>query len=71
LEGDYKALQSFNTLLLGFSMDAVPFIKSAGKILGMEKVNLLTYCWPHRDLAAILGLFIDKFGFPERANIIS
>jgi hypothetical protein len=26
--------------------------------------------WPHGGLAAKLGLFIDKFGFSEWANVI-
>lgn len=70
LEDNYEAFQSFNTMPLGFSVDAVPCKKAWAKSLGIEKVNLLADFWPHGDLAVKLGLFIDKFGFSERANVI-
>jgi len=70
LEDNYEAFQLFNTMPLGFSVDAVPCKKAWAKSLGIEKVDLLADFWPHGDLAVKLGLFIDKFGFSERANVI-
>lgn len=70
LEANYEAFQSLNTVPLGFSVDAAPCKKAWAKSLGIEKVDLLADFWPHGDLAAKLGLFIDKFGFSERANVI-
>ena len=70
LEANYESFQSFNTVPLGLSVDTVPCKNAWAKSLGMEKVDLLADFWPHGGLAAKLGLFIDKFGFSERANVI-
>ena len=70
LEANYETFQSLNTVPLGCSVDAAPCKKAWAKSLGIEKVDLLADFWPHGDLAAKLGLFIDKFGFSERANVI-
>lgn len=70
LEANHEAFQSLNTIPLGFSVDAVPCKKAWAKSLGIEKTDLLADFWPHGGLAAKLGLFIDKLGFSERANVI-
>lgn len=70
LEANHEAFQSLNTIPLGFSVDAVPCKKAWAKSLGIEKTDLLADFWPHGGIAAKLGLFIDKFGFSERANVI-
>ena len=70
LEDNYEAFQLLNTVPLGFSVDAAPCKKAWAKSLSIEKVDLLADFWPHGGLAAKLGLFIDKFGFSERANVI-
>jgi len=70
LEANFETFQSLNTVPLGFSVDAVPCKKAWAKNLGIEKVDLLSDFWPHGGIAAKLGIFIDKFGFSERANII-
>ena len=51
-------------------MDAVPCKKAWAKSLSIEKFNLLADFWLHGDLAVKLGLFIDKLGFSEWANVI-
>jgi peroxiredoxin len=70
LETNFAAFQSLNTVPLGFSVDAVPSKKAWAKSLGIDKTDLLSDFWPHGGIAAKLGLFIDKFGFSERANVI-
>lgn len=70
LEANFDAFQKLNTVPLGFSVDSVPCKKAWAKSLGIEKVDLLADFWPHGGIAAKLGIFIDKFGFSERANII-
>lgn len=70
LEANFETFQSLNTLPLGVSVDSVPCKKAWAKSLGLEKVNLLADFWPHGGVAAKLGLFIDKLGFSERANVI-
>ncbi|MGV8058472.1 MAG: redoxin domain-containing protein [Smithellaceae bacterium] len=70
LEANYEAFKALNTVALGFSVDAVPCKKAWAVSLGIEKTDLLADFWPHGGIAAKLGLFIDKFGFSERANVI-
>jgi len=70
LEANYEAFQLLTTVPYGVSVDAVPCKKAWAKSLGIEKVDLLADFWPHGGLAQKLGLFIDKFGFSERANVI-
>ncbi len=70
LEANFEAFRSLNTVPLGFSVDSVPCKKAWAISLGIEKVDLLADFWPHGGIAAKLGIFIDKFGFSERANII-
>ena len=70
LETNFEIFQSLNTVPLGFSVDSVPCKKAWAKSLGIEKVDMLADFWPHGGFAGKLGLFIDKFGFSERANII-
>ena len=70
LETNFETFQSLNTVPLGFSVDSVPCKKAWAKSLGIEKIDLLADFWPHGGIASKLGLFIDKFGFSERANVI-
>ena len=70
LEGNYQAFQDCNTVPLGISVDSVPCKKAWAENLGIAKLDLLADFWPHGDLASRLGIFIEKFGFSERANII-
>jgi peroxiredoxin len=70
LEANFKALKALNTVPLGLSVDTVPSKKAWAKSLGIEKVNLLADFWPHGEIAARLGLFNNKLGFSERANVI-
>jgi peroxiredoxin len=70
LEVNYETFKSLNTIPLGFSVDSVPCKKAWAKSIGIEKVNLLADFWPHGGIAAKLGLFIDKVGISERANVI-
>jgi peroxiredoxin len=70
LEEHIEEFRKLNTVPLGLSVDTVPSKKAWAKSLGIEKTDLLADFWPHGAIAARLGLFLDKFGFSERANII-
>ncbi len=70
LESHLEDFGRLNTAPLGISVDSVPCKKAWAKSLGIEKTDLLADFWPHGGLAARLGLFIDKLGFSERANVI-
>ena len=70
LENNYLTFQDLNTVPLGLSVDSVPCKKAWAENIGLIKLDLLADFWPHGGLAARLGIFIDQFGFSERANII-
>jgi peroxiredoxin len=70
LESNFESFQNLNTVPLGLSVDSVPCKKAWAEKLGIKKTDLLADFWPHGGLALRLGIFIDRFGFSERANII-
>jgi peroxiredoxin len=70
LEANREALERYNTVALGLSVDAVPCKAAWAKELGIEHTQLLADFWPHGGVAAAYGVFRDKNGFSERANII-
>jgi peroxiredoxin len=70
LEDNLQTFVQLKTVPLGFSIDQ-PFCKSAwAKELGIKQVRLLSDFWPHGQVAKNLGIFREKQGFSERANII-
>jgi peroxiredoxin len=70
LEENYETFNKLNTVALGLSVDSVPCKKAWADSLGIEKLDLLSDFWPHGRIASRLGIFINEFGFSERANII-
>ena len=70
LEETYKRFEKLNTLAFGVSVDSVPSKKAWAKELGIRHTSMLSDFWPHGGLANALGIFRDKNGFSERANII-
>lgn len=70
LESHRNELAKLNTIALGLSVDAVPCKTAWAKDLNIEHTQLLCDFWPHGEVAASYGIFRDKNGFSERANII-
>lgn len=70
LETNFDIFQALNTIPLGLSVDSVPCKKAWAENLGILKTDLLADFWPHGEIASRLGLFIERFGFSERANVI-
>lgn len=70
LEANYKRFEKLNTIALGLSVDTVPSKKAWAKELAIENTRLLSDFWPHGEVAKLYGIFRDKDGFSERANII-
>jgi peroxiredoxin len=70
LESNFEIFQGLNTAPIGVSVDSVPCKKAWAEKLGIAKTDLLADFWPHGGLALRLGIFIDRFGFSERANVI-
>ena len=70
LEANYKRFEKLNTIALGLSVDTVPSKKAWARELAIENTRLLSDFWPHGEVAKLYGIFRDKDGFSERANII-
>jgi peroxiredoxin len=70
LEDNKKPLEKKNTVAVGISVDSTPCKKAWAKELKIENTRLLSDFWPHGGLADQLGIFRNKEGFSERANII-
>ena len=70
LEENRGVLESLNTIPVGLSVDTVPSKKAWADHLGIKAVRLLSDFWPHGQVASAYGIFREKNGFSERANII-
>jgi len=70
LEDNKATLDSLNTVALGLSVDTVPSKKAWAESLGIKNTPLLSDFWPHGEVAKAYGIFREKNGFSERANII-
>ncbi|HEX7320741.1 MAG TPA: redoxin domain-containing protein [bacterium] len=70
LEENKKRFDELNLVALGISVDTVPSKHAWAKDMGVRETRLLSDFWPHGALAKKLGLFREKDGFSERANVI-
>jgi peroxiredoxin len=70
LEKNKKILDSLNTVALGMSVDTVPSKHAWAKSLKIRNTSLLSDFWPHGEVAKLYGIFRERNGFSERANII-
>lgn len=70
LEAHAKTFAELNTVALGISVDTVPSKNAWAKELGIEVTRLLCDFWPHGALAKSYGIFREKAGTSERANIL-
>ncbi|MCZ7356584.1 MAG: peroxiredoxin [Candidatus Methanoperedens sp.] len=70
LEKNRSRFEKLNAVALGISIDTVPSKKAWAKELGIKKTSLLSDFWPHGEVAGLYGIFREKDGFSERANII-
>lgn len=70
LEANRKTFESLNTVAVGISVDSVPCKKAWADSLGVVDTSLLSDFWPHGGVALLYGLFREKEGFAERANVL-
>jgi peroxiredoxin len=70
LEANKEAFDSLNTVAVGLSVDTVPSKKAWADSLGIQNTSLLADFWPHGEVAKRFGIFREKNGISERANII-
>ncbi len=70
LEANKKTFESLNTVAVGISVDSVPCKKAWADSIGIVDTAILADFWPHGGVALLYGLFRDKEGFAERANVL-
>lgn len=70
LEKNLIKFESLNTMPVGVSVDTTPSKKAWAESLDIKKIRLLSDFWPHGEVAKLYGIFREKNGFSERANII-
>ena len=70
LDDNADIFESLNTVLVGISVDSVPTKKAWAEHLGINRVRLLSDFWPHGGVARLYGLFRQKDGISQRANVI-
>ena len=70
LEKNHDRFEKLNTVALGISVDTVPSKKAWAKELGIKNTRLLSDFWTHGKVAGLYGIFREKEGVSERANII-
>jgi len=70
LEANTEEFEKLSTVALGISVDTVPSKKAWAKELGITATKLLSDFWPHGAVAKSYGIFRDKVGTSERANIV-
>lgn len=70
LEENYDTFKILNTACLGLSIDTVPSKKAWAKSLNIDKTPLLCDFWPHGKVSKECDVFIEKYGFSGRVNIL-
>jgi len=70
LEANKDVFASLTVAPVGLSIDSVPCKKAWADSLGIKTVPLVADFWPHGEVAIAYGVFREKNGFSERANII-
>ncbi len=70
LEKNFDEFKKLNTIAVGINIDSVPSKNAWADFLGIKKTRLLSDFWPHGKIAQMYGVFREKDGFSDRANII-
>lgn len=70
LETNWNKFQELNTIPMGFSVDAPPGKKVWATALNIKNVSLPSDNWPHGKVAQDYGIFDEKEGVSQRANVI-
>ena len=70
LEENHVSFDDMNTVALGIGVDSVPSNKAWAEAMHIKNTRLLSDFWPHGDVAKAYGIFRDKDGYSERANIV-
>jgi peroxiredoxin len=70
LDKNQDTFAKLNTAAFGISVDPTPSKRAWTRELGITKTRLLSDFWPHGEVARAYGIFREKEGVSQRANII-
>ena len=70
LEENHLLFDELNTIALGIGVDSVPSNKAWAQSMDIKNTRLLSDFWPHGEVSKSYGIFREKEGFSERANIL-
>jgi peroxiredoxin len=70
LEENHLRFDELNMVALGIGVDSSPSNKAWAQSMDIKNTRLLADFWPHGEVAKSFGLFREKDGFSERANIL-
>jgi peroxiredoxin len=70
LEKNKNIFDKFNAIAVGLSVDSSPSKAAWAKAIKIKQTKLLADFWPHGNVAKSLGLFREKDGISQRANVI-
>jgi peroxiredoxin len=70
LEDNYDRFDKCNTIAVGISIDSLQSKRAWAQSLSITHTRLLADFWPHGAVSREFGLFREKNGISERANIL-
>jgi len=70
LEENFDRFSKLNAVAVGIGVDSSASNKAWAKSRNIEKTRLLSDFWPHGEVSKSYGLFREKDGYSERANIV-
>jgi peroxiredoxin len=70
LEDNHAHFDEANAVALGIGVDSAPSNKAWADSMAIKNTSLLSDFWPHGEVAKSYGVFREKEGSSERANIL-
>jgi peroxiredoxin len=70
IEVNYDNFTKMNAVPVGLSVDSLPTKEAWARDMKLKELKVLSDFWPTGAVARAYGLFRDKHGTAERANVI-
>src|SRR4030043_11976 len=70
IEVNYENFTSLNTVPVGLSVDSLPTKEAWARDMKLKDLKILSDFWPNGAVVKSCGLFREKHGTAQRANVI-
>jgi len=70
IEVNYENFTALHTVPVGLSVDSLPTKEAWARDMKLKDLKILSDFWPNGAVAKSYGLFRDKHGTAQRANVI-